>query len=736
MITAVVFVYSATMVFCQKPYRVGVVFSGGGAKGYAHVGVLKVLEKAGIRIDYIGGTSMGAIIGGLYASGLSATKLDSILRHTDLEGMLQDQLRRTYQPFFEKEYGEKYAMRLSFDDYKITLPQAISNGQTVFDFLSELTDPVNEITDFSKLPIPFLCVGTDVGNGQQVLLDHGNLARAMRASGSLPGLLAPVEIDKRLLTDGGVVNNFPVREILDKGVDIVIGVNVSSGLYKLDELQSIEKILTQIGSYQMEARTVEQMKLCKLVIHPDIEGYSTTSFSATDSLLGRGERAAMKYWDQLVEIARLQKAAPAPVRELQPLHTNSCPMYINAVHIDSNTVFTDKAMIGKFPVELPGELTFSQFREGINAMYDTDNFKSIDYQFVTSPSNARELFIQPRLRPGYQRSLRVGLHFDNVYKSSLLLNGTFRNILFKNSVASLDCIIGDKFRYNFHYFVDRGFKPGFGLNSRLNFTDLSFPVKIDVGNTLQVEKLLFNLSDFTQDVYVSFITRSHFTAGLATELKFFKTSTDQLVNFQTNDNYVNERGWYVSGKAYFHYDTRDHIPFSHRGTLMSIELRATTPLESRKYDEANQKTGWNFDFRYFKAVPLSSRLTTLLSANLGITQGTPAPPFRYFLGSNNQNLINNFIPFIGLPFAKVSGNNLIKTDLAFQYRTLKNQYLTLGGHLAWLDDGLKPFSSGDHLFRSLGLGYGLDTPLGPVELTYSISEHNGSIVYFNLGYWF
>ena len=731
------FTLSVLQAGAQHPLRVGVVFSGGGAKGVAHVGVLKVLEEAGIRIDYIGGSSMGAILGGLYSSGWSATQLDSILRANDLGMVLQDQVQRKYQPFFEKQYGEKYALSLSFRDYKIALPQAFSNGQNVFDFLSALTDQVSAITDYSQLPIPFLCIGTDVSTGEQIVMEHGCLARSIRASGSLPGVLAPVEVDGHLITDGGVVNNFPAKEVRDKGMDIIIGVTVETGLYKKDKLQSLEKIIEQVGSFQMEARSREQMQYCDLVIRPDIAGYSITSFDATDSLLLRGERAARAVWDQLVDIARRQQAAPQPPPRTKPDFHPDCPMHINAVHLERNKAITERALLKKFPVQLPGDISFEKFREGIAALYATDYFQYLDYHFDAQPGNIREAYIRPKLKPGYERSLRLGLHYDNVYKSSMLLNGTFRNVLFQNSVASLDCIIGDKFRYDFHYYVDRGRKPGFGFNSRLNFTDLpvDLPVKIDIGGNYSIQQLLFNLTDFTQELYINLASGNSFSTGLAGGIKFFKTVTSQAVDYLTEDEYIDEKGWYGFGKVFFRYDSRDRSAFARSGTWANVEALLVAPISSLKYQETTRKTGWNFDIRIQKIFPVSSRLTAIWSGDAGLTLGEAPPPYRYFLGSNNLNLINNFRPFIGLPFAKATGANLVKTSLSAQYHLFKIHYLTLSGHVGWADDTRKPFSDGAHLYRSLGLSYGLDTPLGPVELTYGYSNR-GREIYVNLGYWF
>ena len=190
--------------------KVGLVLSGGGAKGFAHVAVLKVLEEAGVRVDYIGGTSMGAIVGALYASGYNASQLDSILKTIDYNKILRDELPRKAKPFYEKETGEKYTLTLPIKDKKVGIPAALSGGQSVLNLLTKLLQHVDHISDFSKLPIPFVCVATNLETGKQVVLDRGFLPEAVKASGSFPTLLAPVEIDGKILSDGGIVNNFPV----------------------------------------------------------------------------------------------------------------------------------------------------------------------------------------------------------------------------------------------------------------------------------------------------------------------------------------------------------------------------------------------------------------------------------------------------------------------------------------------------------------------------------------------
>ena len=185
----------------SKP-KVGVVLSGGGAKGLAHIGALKVIEESGIKVDYIGGTSMGAIVGALYASGYSAKELDSIFKVTDFAGMIQDNVPRGAKTFYEKEDSERYALSLPFTNFNVTFPQAISGGQNIYNELVQLLFHVKDVHDFKKLPIPFLCVATNVETGEEVLLDGGYLPEAIMASGTFPSLFEPAEIDGQILIDG------------------------------------------------------------------------------------------------------------------------------------------------------------------------------------------------------------------------------------------------------------------------------------------------------------------------------------------------------------------------------------------------------------------------------------------------------------------------------------------------------------------------------------------------------
>jgi NTE family protein len=715
----------------QKPYRVGVVLSGGGAKGYAHVGALKVLEEAGIRVDYIGGASMGAIIGGLYAAGWQAQALDSILHTLDMTTLLQDQVPRNISPFFYKYYGEKYALSLSVQDMKISLPTALSDGQMAYNMLSKLTARVATVDDFTQLPVPFFCTGTDVATGESVIFENGNLPLAMRASGSFPGLLAPVEINGRLIADGGIVNNFPAKEMSQKGVDLVIGINVEADLYEKQELNSIEKIITQISSFQMTENSAYQYLYTDLLICPDIYGFGVTSFGEVDTLVARGREAALQVWDELVKIAERQRAAP-------PLEHPKVPEFAGTWQVDSvvvqeNQVFNRAKVLRNFSVKLPGEIEQEAFYQGIVNLYGTGNCHFVNY-FLNQHGDDCVLHIQPRLKRGYDRTFRVGVHYDNVYKSSLLLNASLLNLGFKNSTALVDVILGDQFRYGVYYYVDRGTKPGFGLNSRLHLNDVAFelPAEIILPDSLELNNLVYDLSDFSNELYVNLLNGSDFAIGLSGELKYYKFKTQQVSGQLNNAPIFNDEGLYITATAFYRHDSRNKRYFSTNGNLGALHARAIYQLPFSNEQESAGEIGYNFDLYYQTFMPLGKRLSASFAANVGVSLGEKMAPFRYYLGGNNLNVINNFKPFIGLDFAQIAGTDLASASLVFQYRILKNHYLNLNGNTAYLKQAI-----GEENLEvySLGIGYGLDTSLGPIELNYGWSNL-GAALYFNLGYWF
>ena len=286
--------------------KVALVLSGGGAKGTAHIGVLKVLERAGIPIDIITGTSMGSLVGGIYACGHRANEIDSVVRRLDWSLLLSDRNDLKRQSLREREKQNTYVIskELTFGKAVKRTGGGFISGKNVESLIDAFTAPYHDSIDFNQLPIPFACVATDVVDYSEQVFHSGVIGQAMRASMSIPGVFAPVRVGERVLVDGGLTNNFPTDIARQMGADIVIGVDVQSELKGASELTSASTILLQIVDHNCKHKYEENLALTDIHILVNTKGYSSASFSeaAVDTLIRRGEEAAMAHWDKFVKL--------------------------------------------------------------------------------------------------------------------------------------------------------------------------------------------------------------------------------------------------------------------------------------------------------------------------------------------------------------------------------------------------------------------------------------------------
>lgn len=304
--------------------KVAVVLSGGGAKGTAHIGALKVIEEAGIPIDYVVGTSMGAIVGGLYSIGYTPQQLDSMVNAQNWKFLLSDAPNPKDVLLDDRLRSERYVLSIPFSLKSANISDAgIIKGRNLARLFSTLTDGYQDSVNFSRLPIPFACVSENLVDGSEVVFHEGILATAMRSSMSIPGVFVPVDLNGMVLVDGGMVNNYPVDVALGMGADYIIGVDVQSPLLKASGLKSLKDIFGQIINLQGERKYRENLRKTDVLIKVDVSGYSAASFTkeAIDTLIVRGERAAIDSWDGLLALKKklgladdYQPRRPGPFR--------------------------------------------------------------------------------------------------------------------------------------------------------------------------------------------------------------------------------------------------------------------------------------------------------------------------------------------------------------------------------------------------------------------------------------
>ena len=719
------FFLGTLMVFGQeKQPKVGLVLSGGGAKGFAHIGVLKEIEKAGIQIDYIGGTSMGAIIGGLYAAGYSASQIEKIILETDFYTLLQDKNPRRTKTLFEKQHGEKHAVVLPVVKGKIGLPKGVSKGQNVLNFLTYLLSPVDSITDFSKLPIPFFCIGTDVETGEEIILNSGSLPLALRASGSFPTLLNPVEINGKLLIDGGVSNNFPVDILKRTGVDIIIGVDVQGKLYNKEDIVSVLDVLNQITSYQMYKKSSESAKKVDVYVKPEVTEYTVVSFENSKEILERGHAAALKHSKTFDSIASLQK-----VKRLAPeINTEIVKFHLDKIEILGNQNYTRAFILGAMKISEGDSITAKEISEKINYLSSTNNFQRIDFA-LEGNTKGKKLVLQVK-ESNDKSNIRLGVHYDMLYESGVLLNYTHKNLLIKNDELSLDLIVGDTPRYTLDYFVDNGFYYSYGFNSRYNSFNSEAGSKV-----LNVEAIDIQYTDFTNRIYMQTTFDRKFAIGAGLEHKIIKYSSKTLAA-STNQPLVFDDSQYFNVISYLNLDTYDNKDFPTKGVYFSA-----------KYTWYLWSTDYAQDFVQFSQIKgkvsfaksFGEKFTFEYISEAGFTLGdVSSESFDFSLGGYNQNFINNFVPLYGYEISSLSDQTFLKSTFNFRYNLVKNHYVSFLANYARVADSV--FKNGD-LFKDTksgyAFGYSLKTFIGPIELKYSWSpDTKNHFWYFNLGFWF
>lgn len=708
----------------KKQPKVGLVLSGGGAKGFAHISVLKELEKSGVQIDYIAGTSMGAIIGGLYASGYSAIQIEKIVTETDFFTLLQDIYPRRSKPFFEKEHGEKHAVVLPVNKGKIGLPKGVSRGQNVLGYFNYLLSPVDSISDFSKLPIPFFCIATDVETGLQVMLSEGSLPLSLRASGSFPTLLDPVEVNGKLLIDGGVANNFPVEEMKNKGVDIIIGVDVQSKLFNKENIKSAIDVLNQISSYQMYKNSSEKMKMTDIYIHPNINNYSVVDFEKSKEILSKGTVKAKEFTSVFDSIAKLQTNK----RKLQSIGEVNTRFLLNKIEIHGNENYTRAYILGKLKIHEKDSLTNKDLNLKLSYLLATGNFKKIDYQFITA-SEGKNLIL--KISESKQKAnIRLGVHYDFVYKSGVLINYNQKNLLSKNDAISIDLVVGDKPRYDIQYFVDNGFYYSYGFSTRYN------TFKADTQyNTTGINKINLQYTDFTSRVYVQTTFDRKFAFGTGLEHQNITAKTE-TISTPSGNPFIFDDSNYFNAYSFLKLDTFDNINFPTKGVFLDAKFKwylwsSDYNKDFVQFSQIKGKLGFAKSFL--------NDFTFIYTSEAGFTLGkVNSQTFDFYLGGYNKNFVNNFIPFYGYEINSLAEQTFLKSEFELRFGLLKEQYLHFIANYARVDDSVL---NGGELFNDTksgyAFGYSMKTIIGPLSIKYAWSpETKKNFWYFNLGFWF
>jgi len=681
---------------------------------------------------------MGAIIGSLYASGYSGKQLDSIFGSLDFDAVISDNLPRSAKTFYERDNTEKYTVSLPFNKFKLKLPSALSRGQNVFNLLTKLTLHVSEIDDFSQLPIPFFCIATNVETGEQVLLDSGNLPLSITASGAFPTLFQPVNIDGQLLIDGGVVNNYPIDELKAKGMDIIIGIDVQDGLATREEMVSAPDVLLQINNF----RTINDMKLksvkTDIYIKPDIKDFSVVSFSEGKKIIQNGKTAAL---EKLIQLQELPKKYMYKDKRKELDLTYKDSIVINGISVTGNERYTRSYVLGKLKLKGDEKVSYADFNRGVNNLVATNNFDAFQYNFKRSKDKDGYDLNANLQENSVTTFLKLGIHYDDLYKSAALVNLTKKRLIFNNDVASLDLVFGDNVRYNFEYLIDKGFYWSVGIRSRYNQFEKGINAELlldEVQLTASgINKLDVKLRDQTNQFYLQTLFRKDFALSIGAEHKRLTIKSETITIDDETDEFLFENTDYFSVFGNLKLDTYDNKYYPSSGVYFCGDFHSYLFASNfnkgfDRFSIAKADIGYAFS--------VSEKISFNLQTSGGFKVGDNSTnTLDFALGGYGNNLINNFIPFLGYDFISLTGNSYVKAYASADYELFKKHHLTLEINWANIDEDI--FESGEWFtlpdFRGYGLGYGVETFLGPIQAKFSYSpEQRQSIWYFNVGFWF
>ncbi len=693
-----------------KNPKIGLSLSGGGAKGFAHIGVLKVLDSLGVKIDYISGTSMGAIVGGLYASGYTGKEIEKIVLETDFYTIIANEKTRKETTFFDKAV-DKYILSIPVKDGKINvLPKAISTGQKNIYLLKELFKNVSTIDDFSKLPIPFMCIATNLESGKIEIFEKGDLVSSIMASSAFPSLMDPVKINDSLYIDGAMTINYPSKPLKDKGIDIVIGVDLSQGLATREKLSSAIDILNQVIDFGIQKETKNQYQYTDINIHPDLTGMSATSYDAKAAILDSGYVEAQKYIETL-------SLLPQRKKDLLRAPLNS--IYSNVYKIDSlilqnNHIFGKNYVQGKMNLRVPSLQTYGGINKMIDRLYATNNYRLINYDIIQQDDRN---YLKLNVTEDEARFfLKFGLHYDEIFKTGLLLNLTAKRLLFRNSAISLDVVVGDKPRYYLNYFIDNGYIPGFGLYASGMSLDL-----IDADSNVSEKWNWFRNEAFIQSVW-----RDKYAIGGGISHDYYESKVFWETIYSNAHNYINP---YVFIKT----DTQDDTSFPTKGLFLYAEGKVLDLLNDELEGRTVQlKISSQINF------PFTSWFTYRLGLFGGITVGESLSPFyNYRIGGIFEQNIGNFEKFQGYEFGQLNSKNMLTASNTFQFNFSKSYYVDANFSIANLFDDIKVDDILHLSESSAGVSAGYKSPFGQIKFNYSRSlNRNNNILSVILGHWF
>lgn len=716
--------------------KIGVTLSGGGAKGLAHIGVLKAIDSAGLPVDYITGTSMGSIVGALYAAGYSSRDLEKIAADLDWDVLLSNASSLRGLIMEEKDEYAKYGIELPFIDRRFHLPSGVLESEELWLKFSELFFPVYNIKDFHQFSIPFSCVAADISNGEGVVLNEGEIVTAIRSSMAIPSIFTAVDYKDRKLVDGGIVRNFPVKDVRAMGANIVIGSNVSTGLLPKEKVNNAIQVLTQIAFFKEAEDTREEIQLCDIYIPLPVEQFSTASFNRSAEILQMGLEEGRKLYPLFKKLADSLNAIYGP--QVRP--ENRLPQ-VDSVLLSGFEITGLNATTADFFRHTMGYYddryySSQKLSKMVRKVFGTRYYNRILYSLIPNP-DGRSARIVFNVEENPRNIAKLGLHYNKFMGISLLANFTARNLITPSSRDMVTINLGEKFRIRGEHMQYFGREKNVAGFASVNYEYLDIPTFANYKKTG-----VYRQDYFKGDFKMQYANNRKFTFG--TGIRF------EWINYKpsiTNALEIKGKNEYSTAYVYWHMNTLDRPVNPRKGVRMEIEggqIFNQTPyvkvlVGGQQLDQDSlgiqYKDYQQVSFNMEGYIPLSYRTTLLTTAQIGMNFSYEQNLFNDFVVGGLTRMFRNQILFAGWEEGSVYSPSVAMAQMGIRVNLTNSFYLTartngmLHGFLnKATNSGIPRFLSG----HALTLGYSL--PIGPLDLSVMYGDQSQKFsTYINLG---
>jgi NTE family protein len=731
----------STTVYPQQNNRpkIGLTLSGGGAKGLAHIGILKAIDSAGLQIDYVTGTSMGAILGSLYAIGYSGDTILQIANKMDWSVLLSNKSSLNSFIMEEKmEYG-RYALELPMQNGRFNIPSGVLEAEELWLKFDELYHPVYGVRDFSKFQRPFKCIATDLSTGEAVVLDTGNLVNAVRASMAIPSVFTAVKTNNKLLVDGGLIRNFPVSDVRKMGAEIVIGSNVSSGLLTAEKITSPVQILMQIAFFKEAGLTKEEVTLCDYYINHPLAKYNAGSFNSGDSIISTGLEMGKAYYPVFKRLAdSLNAIYGEPTRISFP----PTPSKIKIRYIISDSLqFISKNFLRRMlGLKEGNSYSVKEMEDGIRQVYGTRYFNRLHYELLPVEEGVADIrLITDENSPV---TAKLAVNYNSLSNIMLIANLSIRDLVGKPSITTATIGLSENPRARLEH------TSIFGTNNipmawvtELYAERQEFSQYRDFKVMGQYRQLSRYIDSRLQ---LAYFRRQLYAFGLHWERVSLKPLSETIADIEGRNTYM---------QAYLRYEhnSHDRLFLPRKGSYILIEPSVIVSQSRNVIFKSNGVPILNLDslginygtfvrarFQAQKVVRVNLRNYITMQGEAAFNFNTNQFIFHDFVIGGMQPVMRNQVSFTGIADASVRANSLLKGALNWRYHITGSVYAAATFNLmyhSFLNEEFDDYPN--QLLSGYGLTLGIESPIGPLEFSFMYSDQSKILKnYVNLGFRF